>query len=626
MRQSKQAFYPNGPAMEDDIQQLFELFVEDSRETLTALEKDLVALEGGHGSEEMLAAVRRDIHTLKGSCAMFGLAVARSIAHRLEDLVAAAIASGSWSTQMADLFLEGSDLLKGLIEAHAAGAGDPGPDDPPYADFLQRVRIADEEASADAEEIEALASRLLNALDEVLPEVEDFTDVGTVRDAAAALARRIGTHDEEIPSAPAADSPPPVLAGDAPPENGQADDADAAPHQRSLRVPERTIDTFLDHVGELVSASEMCKHVERRVARGELTDSLRREFRVIAGNLDEHVFMLQDSLMELRRAAVRNILTPLPRLARDLAHDLSKDVEVEISGDGAMIDKSLLEPVEACLVQMLRNAVAHGIEPPAGRRAAGKPERGRITVAARNKNRDLILEIEDDGQGVDLRRVRQRAVEMGQLGGEAAAQLDEDAAAMLIFSSGLSTAAEIGMHSGRGVGLDVVASEIRNLGGNFSVRNRPGHGLAITLRIPMDVTLSVITGIVSQTGNTRFVVPNASVEENVYPRAEALSTVRGGKGEALLLRGELLPLHRTGRLFNIPEARADATRGVAVVLGARARRAAFLFDALHDIQQVVVKPIAGLSLMPGIQGGAILGDGTVGLVLDPEALLRASEG
>ncbi|MFW5856468.1 MAG: chemotaxis protein CheA [Planctomycetota bacterium] len=600
---------------------LHDAFIESSREALTELDNTLVHLEGGRDDANLLPQLRRILHTIKGGCSMFGLARAAAAAHALEDLAATGARRGGLPAEVVGLCFEGGDLLRGLIERFASD-GDEGDEAGDLLEsFVDRVRLAERALAAptgggvDATAAEAL----LREVAAVREELDGFADFAELDEAAEALRASLA-------AGPAPDALPDALAGmeTGNGTTGAAPAEDTLPAaERTIRIGERKIDDFLHSVGELIEVSEVCKHLRRRMGQAGLSDATLREFGQAVLRLDDRVFTLHRALMDLRRVTVGSIFDHLPRLVRDTAHELGREVELVCEGAEAAVDKSLLDQVEACAVQLVRNAVAHGIEPPDDRAAAGKPPRGRVLVRARNEDRFLLLTVEDDGRGLDHDRIRERAVALGAIGAREAEQLSDEEAGRLIFASGLSTADGVGMASGRGVGLDVVAEEVARLGGGVTVESTPGRGAAITVRIPLDVTLSVRNGLVARTGALRFVAPSEAVLESVHPTAEMVSSV-AGRGETLQVHGALVPLHRSGRIFGIPGAVDNPVDGVAMVLEADGRRAAYLFDEVLEMQQVVVKPIAGIPLARGVSGGAVLGDGGVGLVLDPEALLAAS--
>lgn len=607
--------------MDEEVRQLFTLFLQSSHEYLDALNTDLVQFEAGDVTTARLQRLQRTLHTLKGSCSMFGLAGGSQVAHALEDLVALLAADQPVPPHVLESCFTGVDILTRTLAACATDPQEPAATAEQAAAFATEAREA---AAALAQAApEAGGEAIRNALTTLTVEAEDlrealgdFHDFTPFLQALAVLGRSV----EESAASPAAAgrAPEPTAPGPAP------DTAPPAESERVVRVEEGRIDSFLEHVGGLIEIAEVTKYLHRQLQTQGLNAERLREFQQVALQLREHAFALQHALMDIRRVNLRGVYDALPRLVRDVAHHQEKEVDLVLDGAEATVDKSLLDQVEACLVQLLRNAVAHGIEPPAARQLAGKDPRGRIEVAAANADQHLVLTVRDDGAGLDLAKIRRRAIEAGLVSAERAERLSDPELQLLVFSSGLSTAEAVGLDSGRGVGLDVVAAEAKQLGGHVEIQSAPGAGTAVVVRLPTDVTLSVLSGIVAQTGPTRFVVPVTAVQESVYPDADAITAVEG-RGEALLLREHLYPLWRSSALFDVAGCEApDATGGVAMVVEAAGQQAAILFDHLVDLQQVVLKHIEGLPLVEGLAGGAILSDGGIGLVIDPEQLfLRA---
>lgn len=600
---------------------LRETFLGATREALTALETELVALEdlgGGQGDPDR---IRRLLHTVKGNCSMFGLARAAAVAHGLEDLFPAGRTPGGEAIQLA---FEGADILRALVER---GGAEEDVDAAFVADYFERLKRAEAkvapacggDASA-AREALAEAATAARALREDLDGFGDFASLEeALQRAQDALQEAESVSTPGAQSSSEGASAPPV---EAPAETNGAPAKGHAAAERTVRIAQGQLDRMLDEVGELIEATEVARHLRRRLDATTVPPELLREFRGFSGTLDERVLALHGELLGLRRVRLEAALANLPRMARDLARDLGKEVALTVEDGGASVDKSLLDEVEACVVQLVRNAVAHGIESPAARETAGKPRRGTISVCAREEDRSILVEVSDDGGGLPLESIRRRAVELG-VAPNAATLTDRDVG-QLIFSSGLSTAGGVDLASGRGVGLDVVAAETRRMGGSAGVETAEGRGTTVTLRLPVDVTLSVVQGLLARAGTVRFVLPAEAVEESLHPRAEMLGTVRGGECETLFVHGDVLPLHRVNQLFGI-EPNGRAGEPVAILLREGDRRAAFLFDEVLELQQAVVKPIPGLPLLEAVSGGAVLGDGRVGLVLDPAGLFETAE-
>lgn len=694
--------------MQDDISKFLDIFLESNRENLTSLENELVEMERAGANQERSECIMRLLHTVKGSCSMFGLHSASSIAHALEDLTTTIIKENADMQAAADLLFDGADKLRARIEQYAISKTE---ETTPETEFFLRVAEARDAILLRDASIEHIANKLLDALDMIPDFVRDTFETSRIDEAARQL--RIMTRSNSTPetlnSDEASEHPdqairqaksilakclqktarddevqdffialadvleqarpqcspellelcdeaehtvemlrermlpmdilmheyfamlledltvsqrpgnPDLTIEKNEEENSPVRPNEAPGFQKTIRVEETKIDTFLDSVGELIVVAEVYKYLQRQLETGGMTDAVMRELKSTNTSFYENVFELQLALMEVRRVSLTSIYSLLPRLVRDSAQEAHKDVELVLEGEQAVVDKALLDRVEACLVQLLRNCVAHGIEQPQKRIEAGKPARGRITASAKNEGKFLVLEVSDDGGGLNVNKIRQRAVENGFLTRERVEAMSDREASLLIFQSGLSTSDGVDMVSGRGVGLDVVAEEVQMLGGAVNVDTEPGKGTTVTIRMPLNITLSVMQGIVAKVGDTAFIIPASAVLESVYPTHEMITSVEH-KGEVIMLRGEMMRLSRIGDTLAIPNAQTDPTKAVVTILQRKEQRAAFMFDSLQDLQQVVVKNIMGLNLPSQVSGAALLGDGQIGLVLDLDGL------
>ena len=316
--------------------------------------------------------------------------------------------------------------------------------------------------------------------------------------------------------------------------------------------------------------------------------------------------------MASRVVPIRTVFARFPRLIRDLAAALGKDVWLETSGDDTELDRSVIEQITDPLTHLVRNAVDHGIEPPDVRRQAGKGASGCVTLAAYQRSGSIYIEVADDGRGLDRDRILAKAWETGLIAA-GASPADEDVFAV-IFQPGFSTAAVVSEISGRGVGMDVVNRNIRRLGGAISVQSAPGRGTRFTVRLPL--TLASLDGQALRVGPETYVLPLGSIVESLRPRRDNFQTVLGG-AESLMLRGEVLPVLRLHRVFGVTPAVDDPLRSLAVIVEHDGRRLALLVDELLEQQQVVIKSLdANFHAVDGVGGATILGDGRVALILD----------
>jgi len=421
----------------------------------------------------------------------------------------------------------------------------------------------------------------------------------------------------EAPANPAADGSSPALA-EMPVRTNAAepakDGAGAAvkPAAMTTRVDLEKIDRVVNMVGELVIAQAMLGQVVR-----ELPEDMTARLQHCLEEVIHHTRELKDSVMSMRAQQVRTVFQRMPRLVRELSAKTSKNVRLEMSGEATEIDKTIIERLSDPLTHIIRNSVDHGIELPQERRAAGKNEQGVIHLSAGHRGGRIVIEISDDGAGVNGERVLKKAKERGLI--DANAVLTEDEINNLIFLPGFSTAETISDISGRGVGMDVVRRNIMDIGGRITLKSEPGRGTTIQLSLPL--TLAVMDGMVVEIGQDNYVVPISAIVECMRPTRADVRNLLGTAG-TLQLRGAIVPLVHLGDLFGIRGAIRDVVDGVVIIVEAgEGTRLGLVVDELRGHQQVVIKSIEeNYGVVPGIAGATILGNGRVAFILDVDRL------
>jgi two-component system chemotaxis sensor kinase CheA len=380
------------------------------------------------------------------------------------------------------------------------------------------------------------------------------------------------------------------------------------PQVSSIRVDLDKLEKVVNLVGEIViSQAMLSEHLG-----GLPTDKFGSLIKGIE-ELSQHTRSLQDSVMAMRAQPVKSVFQRMPRLVREVAAATGKKVRLVLSGEETEIDKTVIEQLYDPLVHMIRNSVDHGIEPPDEREAAGKPVEGTVRLSAGHAGGRILIEIADDGKGINRERVFQKAVARGLIAADLS--LSENQIDDLIFLPGLSTAEQVSNISGRGVGMDVVRSNIQRMGGRVSIRSNPGQGSVFTLTLPL--TLAVLDGMTVRVGGEIYVVPLANIIESLRPTLKDVRKLAGG-GEVLLIRGEYVPLVYLGRLFGLIGAASDATKSLVVLVEAGpGDKVGLVLDEIVGQQQVVIKSLeANYQALPGISGATILGNGRVALILD----------
>ncbi len=635
------------------------LFLTESQEHLSAINTSLLELERSPGAEAPVAELFRAMHTIKGMAATMGYQAVTEIAHEAESMLEG-VRRGAIRTDatVADLLFASADLLERTIEATTGGLVLPD-----SREVLERMRTMTRAARATppramasvrgapvgtrvqvtlepetplkgvrawmvAQKLAALGRLIATEPPEGALQSEQFERVFTVvLDTGAApevliAAARSGGHVEDVdvtpPARPAGSDDAAVPRGSQPvhrvsgavtAEFAVADaTAGSAPRaQRHIRIDLRRLDALTNLIGELVIARGRLQAIAAERRDAVLDDALSHASRLVSD--------LQDEIMTSRLVPVWQVFDRFPRLVRDAARSLGKDVEFVIEGKDIELDRSMLDEIGEPMVHLLRNAVDHGLETPAERRSAGKPPAGRLRLAALRDRSSVLIRVSDDGRGIDRARVLAKAQRLGFVDA-AVEELSDEELFRMIARPGFSTNDAVTDLSGRGVGIDAVATRVRQLGGTLELRSEEGRGTTVTARLP--ATLAIIRAVLARVGTETYAVPMTHVSETLELSGEVRETVKGR--EVLSLRDDVLPLVHLRELVRLPCLRERVAH--VIVLEMADRRTGVLVDRLLGQQDIVVKPFDavtdGLALF---SGATILGDGAPALILDVNSLL-----
>jgi two-component system chemotaxis sensor kinase CheA len=448
------------------------------------------------------------------------------------------------------------------------------------------------------------------------------------RSLAATGPDKVETPPPAVQALPAAVQAPEAPAPEAPVDTGAK--KTAAPEKTdkgsdTIRVSQLKLDTFMNTVAELIICKTMINHVVERfeveVTEGAASD-LVKELRKGSVYLDQVSKEIQASVLGIRMVPVKTIFSKFPRMLRDLAKASGKKIELQMVGEDTEIDKSLIEELSDPLIHLIRNSADHGVEMPEARVKSGKSETGIVILRARHEGDSVLVEIEDDGKGIDPAVIRAKAIEKGILSVERAEAMSDEEAINLVFLAGFSTAAKVTDISGRGVGMDVVRSNVRRLNGHVSVQSVVGKGSIFTLKLPL--TLAIIDALLMRSGGQVFAVPGTAVEETLLVAPETVSHLTRRK--AINLRGEVLGITQLRELLNFHDREEgkllEGEELPVVVISTAGRRMGLIVDSLIRRQEMVIKPLAPyLASLPGISGASVMGDGGVVLILDPAELM-----
>jgi two-component system, chemotaxis family, sensor kinase CheA len=591
--------------------ELVRLFCSESQDLLQDIEQGVLVLEESPQDTDTLATVFRAFHTFKGNASVMKLAVIQRLAHELESLLdGARRGTHRLDRRAIDAILAGADIFKRFIGEMAAqieGTGVGQQISLPVAAVIDEVKSllsGQPQASAPQAARNATPAPVVSAAVAPQPAAEPAVVPAPAVLTPPPLAA-------EIPSAPtpitAADTEQPAVARPA-----AAAASAGAGAAGLIRVDTAKLDGLIDLVGELVIAQSMV--TQNADLQSVASEQLARSLGQLRGISTE----LQRTALSLRMVPIRGTFQKMARLVRDLSGQVGKEIRLVLEGEETELDRTLVEELGDPLVHMIRNAADHGIESPTDRVAAGKDSSGTITLRAFHKGGMVFLQIQDDGRGLSVSRIRGKAVERGLI--LAHEQLTDREVLDLIFAPGFSLASTVTDLSGRGVGMDVVRRNIERLRGTIEIGSVEGRGTTFTIGLPL--TLAIIEGLLVQVGDQRFVVPTLSVRESFRPLPSMMSAVHG-RGEMVSVRGTLTPLLRLANHLHIPGAVTDPTQGIVMVLEAGQDCRCVLVDALVGKQEVVIKSLGETFQDQQVfAGAAILGDGRVGLILDTSGLVR----
>jgi two-component system chemotaxis sensor kinase CheA len=646
------------------IAQFHKVFFEESLEGLDAMEAALLALDEG-GDAELVHSIFRAAHSIKGGAATFGFPDMASFTHEAESLLDQ-VRDGRRAIDkpIVELMLRTVDCLRGMFDRAQAGqpladagseslkqqlAAAVGREIPaavtkaaakpaassgwiiqfrPHAGMLaggnDPLRLLRELAALGQLVVEAQLDRVpaLDALDPSECHLGWRLELtGAVsRDAIAAVFEWVEDEcDLSIePLVVAAPPPAPAVEAIAAPAGagaaaGTTRSAASSNDAGSVRVGIDKIDSLIDLVGELVITQAMLDQFREEFDLSRLSmlqDGL--------AQLARHTRTLQESVMGIRMLPIGSVFNRFPRLVRDLSQKLGKQVKLEMVGEHTELDKTVLEKIGDPLVHLVRNAIDHGLEMPDKRRAAGKSEVGTLRLEAFHRGGSIVVEIVDDGAGLNRDAIIAKALQKGLItSGEGIS--DEDVGD-LIFQPGFSTAAVTTDLSGRGVGMDVVRRNVVDLGGNVAIKSRAGAGTTFTITLPL--TLAIIDGLSAAVGDECYIVPLVSIVESIQLPADAVRSVTGG-GELFRFRGEYLPIVRLHQQFGCATARQNIQDGLVIVVEADGNQIGLFVDELIGQQQAVVKSLeANYRRVDGISGATILADGSVALIVDIAGIIR----
>jgi len=590
-------------------------FILESREHLTSIELQLLALDQDCGNTEAIHAIFRGFHTIKGMAGFLDLDAIRDLAHEVETVLdLARNLTLTVTPAVIDRVLESKDYLNRCVteieDALRSGKTATTPDS---SALLASIRAL---ASGGKSKPEAVPEKIDTA-EKTDPVVEGLRIVAANSPAADEAAENTSAPNAVAENAtgseaPSSDSPVEAPSAAASVEAAKPAEANSS-GARAIKVDTAKLDYLVDMVGEMVIAQSLVRHDPDLSV--SLKPRLARNLSQLARITDE----VQRTAMSMRMIPIGQMFQKTARLVRDLSRKAHKQVELELAGEDTELDRNIVEELADPLMHMVRNAIDHGIESPEDRAKAGKPAAAHVTLKAAHQAGSIVIHVSDDGRGLDRAKILRKARERNLI--EAEARPTESEIFNLIFHPGFSTADKITDVSGRGVGMDVVRKHVQKLRGRIEVSSEPGRGTTFLLKLPL--TLAIIDGLVVGVGEQRYIVPLFAVREMLKPDEDSISTVQGRR-EMAMVRGSLLPVVRLHEKFAVKPRFVKPWESLLIVSESAGKHFCLMVDELIGKQEVVIKSLGEtMRNIAGVAGGAILGDGRVGLILDLEGLFGA---
>ncbi|MEK6738794.1 MAG: chemotaxis protein CheA [Planctomycetota bacterium] len=586
----------------DDVEIVKEFLVE-SNDHLEDVESKILRLEESAEDLDIINGIFRPIHSMKGSAGFLGLKDIGKVSHELETLLDEARKSKLKITpEIIEILYEGLDVLKKLRVSvvNKMDGKDVSPDVVEYQPLLSKISQALGKNLVSEPKKESEPQRppegvklgeILVIKGDVSEEQLEVALKEQAKHLGEILVEKGATTPEKVNSALKIQN-----------KMGKAT-------SETVKVDTQKLDSLVNLVGELVIANALINEFLGSNANGANKN---------ISHLNKIVKEIQDEVMSMRMVPLKSTFQKMARLVRDVSSKMGKKVHLEISGEDTELDKTVTEEIGDPLVHIIRNSIDHGIESHEERVAKGKPAEGLVRLDAFHRGGNIVIEIEDDGKGLCKERLLKKAIEKGLV--EPNASLSDQQIYNLIFAAGFSTAEKVTDISGRGVGMDVVKKNVERLRGKVDISTVEGKGTKISIKLPL--TLAIIDGMIVQVGAEKYIVPMLSIEESIRPKKEDISTVLH-RGELINVRGKLLPMVRLHNLYNVKPKKTNPWEALILIVEGEGHRCGLLVDDLLGQQQIVIKSLGEqFRNIKGISGGAILGDGHIGLILDVGGIIN----
>ncbi|MDO4674462.1 chemotaxis protein CheW, partial [Campylobacter sp.] len=612
----------------EDMQEILEDFLVEAFELVEQIDHDLVELESNPEDLELLNRIFRVAHTVKGSSSFLNFDVLTKLTHHMEDVLNKARRGELKITpDIMDVVLESIDRMKTLLNSIRDNGNDSaiGMDIEPICARLTAISEGEVEASANgaqkeekkeepkaeipAQEPDLDVNQLSDS--EVEAEIERLLKVRKAEDQA----RRAQKKQSQTPPQPNTQK---AVGGDGDKKVPAAGGGGGGAMDQTIRVEVKRLDHLMNLIGELVLGKNRLLKIYDDVEERYEGEKFLEELNQVVSQLSIITTDVQLAVMKTRMQPIAKVFNKFPRVVRDLSRELGKQIELEITGEETELDKSIVEEIGDPIMHMIRNSCDHGVEDPATRKANGKPERGVVQLKAYNEGNHIVVEITDDGKGLDANGLKLKAIEKNLITEKEADQMNDKEAFALVFKPGFSTAAKVTNVSGRGVGMDVVKTNIEKLNGIIEIDSELGKGSTFKLKIPL--TLAIIQSLLVGTQEEFYAIPLASVLETVRVPIDDIYTIEGKN--VLRLREEVLSLVRLSDVFGVKQVLESGDQTYVVIIGVAESKLGIIVDTLVGQEEIVIKSMGDyLQNIQGIAGATIRGDGRVTLIIDVGAMM-----
>ncbi|MDX4063751.1 chemotaxis protein CheA [Aliarcobacter skirrowii] len=658
--------------MSFDISKYREMFLEEAVELFESADNVLLEAENnGSLTDDEMGQLFRDVHTLKGSGASVELAYFAEFTHDVENLMDKLRSHKiEYKPEMAETLIDGLDVMKEILELEVANQMTREKFEEMTKELLEEIRAYSNSDSSSksttkenpnppqaSQKVESVKPQENSnnskkdfrnrAFGIFADEEENSESFGFFDDSYNSSSNGSGFFDDMPKITP--DSVMEIGENNSIDENESNENHEAkndnsnqevssenkrprdknkvdkeeskksiSNNNNSIRVNLDKIDLLMNNVGDLVITNAMLTQFSSTIEESKIRGSVLERLEL----LERHIRDMQDSIMSIRMVPMDSIYSKFPKVVRDISKKLGKKVEFKHYGDNVEIDKAMIEGLTDPLMHIIRNSLDHGIEMPEDRVKAGKSDTGTISISAEQANGQMIITIEDDGKGVDSERIAQKALEKGQIDEHQYSSMSNNEKALLIFGAGLSTADQITDISGRGVGMDVVKTNIHKLGGVIKLDTEIGRGTTITIMLPL--TLAILDGLDIRVGDQKYILPLSSIVESLQPTADMIKKIGDGTQDLLMLREEFIPVVKLHKLFGLKKSFENLEDGMLIVVRSGSTKVALSIDEFLNQHQVVVKPLdKNFRSVQGIGAATVRGDGSIGLILDVLGIIDA---